>query len=35
MLSYERALHARTWLDSWSGIGQVTVGVHSQGYDPH
>src|SRR5438445_8876688 len=26
--SYDRALHAlRTWLDSWSGIGHVTVGM--------
>src|SRR5437867_9272435 len=34
MLSYDRALHAlRTWLDSWSGIGHVTVGMARQGYD--
>ena len=32
--SYDRALHAlRTWLDSWSGIGHVAVGVHRQGFD--
>ena len=34
MPSYDRALHAlRTWLDSWSGIGRVTVGMARQGYD--
>jgi hypothetical protein len=34
MLSYDRALHAlRTWLDSWTGIGHVAVGMHRQGYD--
>jgi 2-deoxy-D-gluconate 3-dehydrogenase len=34
MLSYDRALHAlRTWLDSWSGIGHVAVGMARQGYD--
>jgi len=34
MLSYDRALHAlRTWLDSWSGIGRVAVGMAHQGYD--
>jgi hypothetical protein len=34
MLSYDRALHAlRLWLDSWSGIGHVAVGMHRQGYD--
>jgi hypothetical protein len=28
MPSYDRALHAlRTWLDSWSGIGHVAVGM--------
>jgi hypothetical protein len=28
------ALHAlRTWLDSWSGIGHVAVGMARQGYD--
>jgi hypothetical protein len=27
--SYDRALWAlRTWLDSWSGIGHVAVGMH-------
>jgi len=27
-------LHAlRSWLDSWSGIGHVTVGMARQGYD--
>ena len=32
MPSYDRALHAlRTWLDSWSGIGHVAVGMHHQG----
>ncbi|PYN50094.1 MAG: hypothetical protein DME00_06965 [Candidatus Rokuibacteriota bacterium] len=34
MPSYDRALHAlRTWLDSWSGIGHVSVGMARQGYD--
>jgi hypothetical protein len=34
MLSYDRALHAlRSYLDSWRGIGAVTVGMHRQGYD--
>jgi hypothetical protein len=34
MPSYARALHAlRTWLDSWSGIGHITVGMARQGYD--
>jgi len=34
MPSYDRALHAlRTWLDSWTGIGHVAVGMHRQGYD--
>jgi hypothetical protein len=34
MPSYDRALHAlRSWLDSWSGIGHVTVGMARQGYD--
>jgi hypothetical protein len=33
MPSYDRALHAlRTRLDSWSGIGHVTVGMVRQGY---
>jgi hypothetical protein len=32
--SYDRALWAlRTWLDSWSGIGHVAVGMHHQGFD--
>jgi len=32
--SYDLALHAlRSWLDSWSGIGRVTVGMARQGYD--
>ena len=32
--SYDRALWAlRTWLDSWSGVGHVAVGMHRQGYD--
>jgi hypothetical protein len=32
--SYDRALHAlRSWLDSWSGIGHVAVGMARQGYD--
>jgi len=34
MPSYDRALHAlRFWLDSWAGIGHVTVGMARQGYD--
>jgi hypothetical protein len=34
MRSYDRALWAlRTWLDSWSSIGQVAVGMHRQDYD--
>jgi hypothetical protein len=34
MPAYDRALHAlRTWLDSWSGIGHVAVGMHRQGFD--
>jgi hypothetical protein len=34
MPSYDRALHAlRSWLDSWAGIGHVTVGMARQGYD--
>jgi len=32
--SYGRTLWAlRAWLDSWSGIGHVAVGMHRQGYD--
>ena len=32
--SYDRALWAlRTWLDTWTGIGHVAVGMHRQGYD--
>jgi hypothetical protein len=31
--SYDLPLHAlRTWLDSWSGIGHVAVGMARQGY---
>src|SRR6266545_8317147 len=34
MPSYDRALDAlRSWLDSWSGIGHVVVGMARQGYD--
>jgi hypothetical protein len=34
MPSYDRALWAlRTWLDSWSGIGHIAVGMHRQGFD--
>src|SRR6266404_6860533 len=34
MPSYDRALYAlRSWLDTWSGIGHVTVGMARQGYD--
>jgi hypothetical protein len=30
--SYDRALGApQTWLDSWSGIGHVAVGMHRPG----
>ena len=32
--SYDRALWAlRFWLDSWSGIGRIAVGMHRQGFD--
>ena len=32
--SYDRSLWAlRFWLDSWSGIGHVAVGMARQGYD--
>ena len=31
---YDRALHAlRTWLDSWAGIGHITVSMARQGFD--
>ena len=34
--SYDRALWVlRTWLDSWSGIGRVAVGMAHQGFDLH
>ena len=34
MLSYDRALWPlRFWLDSWTGIGHVAVGMAHQGYD--
>src|ERR1700757_5199161 len=34
MPSSDRALHPlRSWLDSWSGIGHVAVGMARQGYD--
>jgi hypothetical protein len=23
----------RSWLDSWNGLGAVSVGMHRQGYD--
>jgi hypothetical protein len=33
MPSYDRALHAlRFWLDSWSGIGRIAVGMARQGF---
>ena len=32
--SYDRALHAQcSWLDSWTGVGRVAVGMARQGYD--
>jgi hypothetical protein len=32
--SYDRALHAlRSWLDSWSGIGRIAVGMAHQSFD--
>jgi hypothetical protein len=35
MLSHDGALQTlRTWLDSWSGIGRIAVGMARQGYDP-
>jgi hypothetical protein len=34
MPSYDPALHAlRSWLDSWSGIGHVAVGMARRGSD--
>jgi hypothetical protein len=34
MPSYDRALHAlRTWLDSWTSSGHVTIGMRCQGFD--
>jgi len=34
--SHDRALWAlRSWLDSWSGIGRVAVGMPRHGYDLH
>jgi hypothetical protein len=34
--SNDRALWAlRTWLDSWSGIGRVAVGMAHQGFMEH
>jgi hypothetical protein len=34
MPSYDRARHElRAWLDSWSGIGHVAVGMARQGSD--
>jgi hypothetical protein len=33
--SHDRGLSVlRTWLDSWSGIGHIAVGMHRQGFDP-
>jgi hypothetical protein len=33
-LSYDRSLWAlRFWLDSWSGIGRIAVGIARQGFD--
>jgi len=32
--SHDRALSAlQNWLDSWSGIGRIAVGMHRQGFD--
>jgi len=28
-----RPLGAAAWLNSWSGVGHVAVGMHRQGYD--
>jgi hypothetical protein len=34
LTSDDRALWTlRFWLDSWPGIGHVTVGMHRQGFD--
>ena len=34
MPAYDRALHSlRSYLDSWTGIGRVAVGMARQGYD--
>jgi hypothetical protein len=34
--SHDRALWGlRTWLDSWSGIGLIAVGMARQDYDLH
>ncbi len=34
MPSYDRALWAlRTWLDSWTSSGHVTIGMRCQGFD--
>jgi hypothetical protein len=34
MPSYDPALWAlRSWLDSWSGIGRIAVGMAHQGFD--
>jgi hypothetical protein len=34
MPSPDPALFAlRSWLDSWSGIGRIAVGMHRQGFD--
>ena len=34
MPSYRSLRALRSWLDSWSGIGHVAVGMHGQCYDP-
>jgi hypothetical protein len=31
--SYDRSLWALNWLDSWTGIGHVVVGMARQGFD--
>jgi len=34
MPSYDRALYTlRSWLNSWSGIGRIAVGMAHQGFD--